>query len=82
MSEDISLKDDINTSEFEHYIETRVEVRETYQQVYDANKGIYYVGESNFENVDNPEEEHIRSCGETFENRDNAYKHLEDTERS
>lgn len=82
MSENVSLKDDLNPSEFEHCIETKVEVLETYQQVYDVGKDTYYVGESDFENVDNPEEEHICSCGETFDNRDDAYEHLKNAEKS
>lgn len=80
MFENVSLRDNLNTNEFKHHIETKVEVREIYQQVYDAEEDTYYVGESDFENVDNPEQEHICSCGEKFDNRDEAYEHLKAAE--
>lgn len=76
---DVEFKEDINTSDDEHYITTKIEVYEVYKKRYDEENDSIVVGSSDFENKENEsesEEKHICSCGEEFDNRDEAHEHL------
>ena len=62
----------------EHVLTSCVEVWETYEQAFDADRCAFVLGPSTTEDHYDPFTEYTCSCGESFTDQDEAHQHLLD----